>query len=96
MTTFQDIIRLWPTIQAFSADTGIGYQAARKMLARDAITEIHWGAIVDAAKRRGYRIRRKRGKTTRRESLTLALLAEIAAAKRRPPPANPSRRPLAA
>lgn len=94
--TFRDIVKLWPTIQAFADDVGVGYEAARKMAARDTISEVHWQAVVDAAKRRGYRLSVRRGKTTRRESVSLHHLMIAAAAKRRARRQNPNARPRAA
>lgn len=67
MTTFTDIINLWPTATELAADvsqTGLVVRAWRN---RNSIPAEHWLRVVDAAARRGI------------EGVTLDLLARIAA-----------------
>lgn len=81
---FRRIIEMWPTIALFADDVGVGYEAARKMLARNTISEVHWQAVIDAARERGYRLDvTQPDGTVRRESIKLAHLMEAAAKRRR-------------
>ena len=51
--TIPDLISKWPTIGAFAAAVGCGYEAARKMRDRGKIAPEHWEAVVAAAKANG-------------------------------------------
>lgn len=56
MQTFRDLIARWPTVAEFGRDIGVEYQAARKMHERDSIRDVHWTAVVAAARQRGIRV----------------------------------------
>lgn len=51
--TIPELIDKWPTIAAFAADIGCGYEAARKMRDRGSIAPEHWAAVISAAKAEG-------------------------------------------
>lgn len=44
-----DLISRWPTIAAFAAAVGCGYEAARKMRDRESIAPEHWQRVIAAA-----------------------------------------------
>lgn len=88
LPTFREIIGLWDSIKQFGDDIEVKDRTARAMSDRDSIHLDHWPALVEAAKKRRY-------KTKHGESVTLDLLARIAAARRRRPSKNPSRRAIA-
>lgn len=53
MTTFSDIIALWPTVADFAKETGIPYPSAAAMKQRNSIGSRYWSKVVEAAKARG-------------------------------------------
>ena len=64
MESFKDIINLWPSPQELADDLGENLHAVRKWRERGSIPSDRWLDLVEAAKRRHYRV-------------TLNLLAEI-------------------
>lgn len=54
MTTFSDIIDLWPTVADFAKDLGLGYPTAAAMKRRSSIDSRYWSKVVAAAKVRGF------------------------------------------
>jgi hypothetical protein len=54
-SSISDLISRWPTIGAFAAAVGCGYEAARKMRDRQSIAPEHWAAVVAAAKAKGLK-----------------------------------------
>jgi hypothetical protein len=52
-SSVSDLIANWRTIGEFAADVGCGYEAARKMAARESVAPRHWSSVVAAAERKG-------------------------------------------
>ena len=53
MRTFRELIVSWPGRAAgFAKDVGVGYGAARKMVARNYVVPEHWHSILKAARAR--------------------------------------------
>jgi len=48
-----DLVGRWGTIKRFAASVGCGYEAARKMRARDSIDNKHWPKVITAASAEG-------------------------------------------
>lgn len=71
MTTFLDIIELWPSVSDFAADIGIEESHARTIKVRNSISPTHWPKLVEAAAARNIPI-------------THAALAEAYAARHTP------------
>ena len=65
LTTFGQIIALWPDLTRFAAETGIDYRSAQVMRSRGYINGRYWKRIACAAQARGL------------WQITPALLAEI-------------------
>ncbi len=57
MKSHREIIDLWPTpsIRSFADDLGLKYSTAQVMRYRNSIASDHWTAVVEAAKRRGFK-----------------------------------------
>lgn len=53
--SFRDVIELWPSIGEFAEDIGVKYVTGQLMKHRDSIDADHWVAVVEAAKRRGFK-----------------------------------------
>ena len=53
-TRFDDIVDLWPNIQAFADDLGVPYVTAQSMKFRNNIHSRHWRAVIAAAQRHGF------------------------------------------
>lgn len=70
MTSFKDLIGLWPTQKAFSDDLGISLQSATNMITRDSVAGRYWLDMVTGAQRRGIK------------GVSLDALAAAAAAKK--------------
>lgn len=51
--THADLINLWPSLTAFAADVGVGYESAKAMRRRSSIPPAYWKRMVDAARDRG-------------------------------------------
>lgn len=54
ITSYRDIIGMWPSIGEFAADIGVKYVTAQLMKHRNSIGADHWSAVVEAARKRGY------------------------------------------
>ena len=54
MQTFRSLIGMWPSVAAFSRETGIGYEASKKMADRNNIKHEYWQCILDAAHARRF------------------------------------------
>lgn len=67
-TTFQQVIRLWPTAAEFAQDIGVKPATVRQWVARDSIPGGYWLRIVRAS-------------DTRQLGVTLEQLARAAAAQ---------------
>lgn len=76
VTSFQEIVELWPSPDAMAAELGVRVEAVRKWRQRDRIPADLWAAIVDTPTARAARV-------------TVVLMASIAA---RPAPAEPAPR----
>ncbi len=50
-----DLVDRWGTIKRFAESVGCGYEAARKMRARDSIDSKHWPKVVSAARANGVK-----------------------------------------
>lgn len=70
MRTFADVINRWETVAEFATDLCIPYQTAAAWRQRNSIPSPRWGAVVEAAARRGF------------FEITVELLASISAATR--------------
>lgn len=55
ITSFRDLIALWPSVAAFAVDIGCKPTTARQMKYRNNIDSVHWPQLVEAAKRRKLR-----------------------------------------
>jgi hypothetical protein len=67
MTTFDDILKLWPSIGDLASDLAVPYGTAQVMVHRGRVPARHWLKLVGAAQRRGF------------EGVTAERLTEIAA-----------------
>lgn len=67
ITTFSEIIDLWPSAESLGGDIGVGGGTVRKWKSRNSIPGSFWLPIITAAAKRGI------------EGLTLDLLAALAA-----------------
>jgi hypothetical protein len=56
LKSFRDLIARWPTVADFGRDIDVAYQTARKMNERDSIADVHWTAVIKAARSRGIKI----------------------------------------
>ena len=54
--TFQDVIDLWPTARSLAEDVGENTATVHKWRQRDNIPGEKWLALVEAAKRRGFKV----------------------------------------
>lgn len=54
MNSFDELIGLWPTAEAFAQDLGISGQHARAMKRRNNIDQKYWVGVVEAAIKRGF------------------------------------------
>jgi hypothetical protein len=79
--TFRELIARWPTIAAFARECGIGYECARQMKNRDSIDQVHWVAVLEAAKSR--RIVDERGRP-----ISPTTLMQMSARQKRQPKKN--------
>lgn len=70
MQTYVSVCELWGDDKALAADVGASEFAVQKWRQRDKIPAGWWGAVVEAAERRGF------------PHVTLEALADIAARKR--------------
>lgn len=70
LSTFREIIELWPDLSAFAAAADVIYVTAQAMHRRDSIPSEYWTNIVADAERRGL------------TSVTLEALASIQASRR--------------
>lgn len=48
--TIRDLVKQWPSIRSFAVEIGCGYEAAKKMIARNSISPTHWQRVIVAAK----------------------------------------------
>lgn len=71
--TYRELIDQWPTLVEYASDVGVGYEAAKQQRRRNAIKHAYWEPIVQAAKRRGFKLHGR--------PITIELLAHIAAQK---------------
>jgi hypothetical protein len=55
MTSFRDIIDLWPSVSAFAVAIGVRYGTAQQMRNRNSIDGAYWQRLVDAAQKQGFR-----------------------------------------
>lgn len=47
--TIRDLVKQWPSIRSFAVEIGCGYEAAKKMIARNSISPSHWHRVIVAA-----------------------------------------------
>lgn len=52
-SSISELVSIWPSIRAFSNETGIGYEAVRAMIRRGRIAHEHWERVTFAAARQG-------------------------------------------
>jgi len=52
-SSIRELIDIWPSVSQFSKDIGCGYEAARKMRARNRIAPEHWENVLRAARGKG-------------------------------------------
>lgn len=55
MSTFKDLIGLWPSQKAFADDLGISLQSVFMMIQRDSVAGRYWLDMVTGAQRRGIK-----------------------------------------
>lgn len=55
-TTFEELLALWESPSALSADLGLPYVSAQMMRRRGSIGVAHWDAFIAAAKRKGLKL----------------------------------------
>lgn len=52
-SSLTELVSKWPSIRAFSKETGIGYEAVRAMMRRDRMAYEHWEKVIFASARNG-------------------------------------------
>lgn len=55
-TTFEELLALWESPSALSAELGLPYVSAQMMRRRGSIGVAHWDAFIAAAKRKGIKL----------------------------------------
>jgi hypothetical protein len=55
-STFEELLALWDSPSAMSADLGLPYVSAQMMRRRGSIGVAHWDAFIAAAKRKGIKL----------------------------------------
>lgn len=66
VSSFAQIVDLWPSLRVLADDAGVGYETTRQWRLRNSIPAKYWQQLVAAAKMRGI------------AGITLEMLADLA------------------